>query len=473
VKSLQELGKKIRECTVCEISNNTKNKTIGKGSKNPDLLFVGLNPGREENETGVPFVGPSGKLLDKWMKYLGLDNRNCAVINLVKCYTPNASLLNGDEIENCRPFYDAQVKLLNPKIIIALGAEVFRELTGSKEPMMRAAGKFYGNVFAMPHPSYFVRKGGYGWEEYLKNLRDNLYPDTGGKVPQKYAPLHCHSEYSVTDGAGRLADLVQYAVDLKFPAMALTDHGTIAGWYEFSQVCLEKGIKPIFGVEFYVTTGYELKDKMRYHLVALAKNKEGLDNIFKLNTIAHVDGFYYKPRITLEDVIKYKEGLVILSACTIGVVTRRLLDGDVDDAYEVAKTLRNEFGDDFYLELQPHYEYDEQHVANEFIIKMADELGIKLVVTTDVHYKNTEAKELHNALKAIGFRKKYGEVSFTGDTHCLLDTSELQDAAGKVQVPQERLQIAMDNTLEVAEKCNAELKGYDTVIPKFSVGEEE
>ena len=111
VKSLKDLVKRIKDCNECKISENTKNKTIGKGSKNPRVLFVGLNPGKAENETGVPFVGPSGKLLDKWIKFLGLDNNNCAVINLIKCFTPNASLLNGDEFEKCRHFYDAQVEL--------------------------------------------------------------------------------------------------------------------------------------------------------------------------------------------------------------------------------------------------------------------------------------------------------------------------------------------------------------------------
>lgn len=464
---MKDLVKRIKDCNECKISENTKNKTIGKGSKNPRVLFVGLNPGKAENETGVPFVGPSGKLLDKWIKFLGLDNNNCAVINLIKCFTPNASLLNGDEFEKCRHFYDAQVELLKPDIIVALGADVFKALTGSKDAIMNAAGNFYGNVYAMPHPSYFVRKGGYGWEPYLNDLKVALYPETKGETPQKYAPLHCHTEYSVTDGAGRLSDLVQYAVDLKFPAMAITDHGTIAGWHEFNKLCLEKGIKPIFGVEFYVTTDYERKDKERYHLVLLAKNKTGLDNIFKLNTIAHVDGFYYKPRITLDDVIKYKEGTVALSACTLGIVAKRLLDGDVDEAYDVAKTLRDEFGEDFYLEVQPHYEYDEQHVTNDVILDMCESLNIKSVITTDVHYKNVESKELHNALKAIGFRKLYGEFTFTGDTHCLLTTDELEEAASKVNVPREKFLEATKNTLEIADKCNAELNAYETIIPKF------
>lgn len=465
---MEKLVEQIRECSQCGISKSTKNKTIGKGAKNPRVLFVGLNPGRAENETGVPFVGPSGRLLDKWIQYLGLDNESCAVINLIKCFTPNASLLAGDEKDNCRPFYDAQVNLLNPEIIVALGADVFHAITDSDDPIMRAAGKFYDNVYAMPHPSYFVRKGGYGWEVYFNALREYLYQGTQGKIPQKYAPLHCHSEYSVTDGAGRLSDLVQYAVDLGFPAMALTDHGTIAGWYEFGQLCKEKGIKPIYGVEFYVTTDYERKDRERYHLVVLAKNQTGLDNIYKLNTIAHVSGFYYKPRVTLDDVIKYKDGLVVLSACTIGVVTKRALDGDVDDAYTVAETLKKEFGEDFYLEVQPHHEYDEQHTANEFILSMAKELGIKTVITTDVHYKNVQSKELHNALKAIGFRKKYGEFTFTGDTHCLLDTNELREAGLQVKIDSESIRESMKNTLEIVEKCNPELKAHDTVIPKFT-----
>jgi uracil-DNA glycosylase family 4 len=468
---LRELAEEIKKCDLCKISQNTKNKTIGKGSTTPRILFVGLNPGKQENETGIPFIGPSGKLLDKWIKFLGLSSDNCAVINLVKCYTPNASMLNGDETEKCFHFYERQIELLDPEIIVALGSDVFHKLTDSKEPIMKAAGQFYDNVFVMPHPSYFVRKGGYGWEQYLNGLKEYLYAETSGNIPQSYVPLHCHTEYSVTDGAGRLSDLVQYAVDLGFPAMAITDHGTIAGWYEFNQQCKLKGIKPIFGVEFYVTTDYERKDRVRYHLVALAKNEKGMDNLFKLNTIAHVSGFYYKPRITLDDVIRYKDGLVILSACTIGVVAKRLLDGEVDDSYSTAQLLQKEFGEDFYLELQPHTEYEDQHTVNEFIIKMSGELGIPLVLTTDVHYRNRDCKELHNALKAIGFHKKYGEVSFTGDTHCLLDSDELMEMARKTNIDSATVKEAMKNTLEVSDKCNPELKFHETVIPKFNVGD--
>ena len=137
----------------------------------------------------------------------------------------------------------------------------------------------------------------------------------------------------------------------------------------------------------------------------------------------------------------------------------------------VMELLKEEFGDDFYVELQVHY-FPEQLTANPMLLKIMDELDVKPIITTDVHYANKEKKEVHNALKAISFNKKYGEANFTGDTHCLMSSKDLEVAALKTNITKKVFDLAAEVTLEVAEKCNGRLEKYDTVIPQFEIPEE-
>lgn len=478
---MQRLVKQIQECNRCEISKQTKHKTIGKGAKrNVKVLFVGLNPGKEENETGIPFVGSSGKLLNRWIDFLGLDPTSYAVVNLIKCYTPTQDSLRGCEATNCFPFLERQIQTLNPDYIVTLGDIVYRQLV---EPLVYTISTVEGNfmpskfkeangtIFVMKHPSYYLRQGGIGWRGPLKMLAEVLGTvDAVESANQKpnYIPLHVHSEYSITDGSGTTEDLVKQAKDMGFRALALTDHGTIAGWYEFQKLCEENEVRPILGIEFYVTTHYDNKSQKRYHLVALAKNQEGIKNLLKLNTIANVEGYYYKPRITLDDIIEHKEGLVVLTACTSGVISQRILDGDVDEAYEVAELLKKEFGDDFYIELQNHY-FTDQLTVNKVLLNMIEEMDIKPIISCDVHYRTKEQKELHNAIKAISFKKKYGEVSFEGDTHCLLSFNELRKTALRTNITKDIFDQAVLNTKIVASKCRGKLEKYKALIPKFEV----
>jgi len=465
---VKELVKNILECKKCKIADDTKNKVVGKGSKEPKVLFVGLNPGVEENEAGVPFVGKSGKLLDKWIDYLGLKKSEVAIINLIKCYTPNAKGLEREYFENCLSFFHEQLDFLKPDIVIILGLDVYNFLFNSNDKMGDLIGEkfIYHDFKVLPfyHPSYFVRKGGYGWEEPLSKIKKHLTDDISF-----YAPLHVHTEYSVGDGSGRIEDNLAYAKSVGFESCAITDHGTIAGHWQHAKACEELGIKPIFGIEFYVINSYEEKNDKRYHLVALAKNLKGLLNLYKLNSIAH-ENFYYKPRIALDDVFKYKEGLVVTSACTLGVIGQKVIDGELEEAKMTMLQLKKEFGDDFYLEFQPH-DFDHQHIINPLLAKWGRENNIKTIIATDVHYKNKASKKVHNAIKAIAFNKKYGEASFTGDTHCFLTPDELLKDAQKVKLNEEEIQEAMKNTLEVANKCKATIKPSKGIMPKFKRGE--
>lgn len=501
---MDELIRRIKECELCSISKDTKNKSIGRGSKNPKYLFVGLNPGREENETGRPFDGPSGKMLDTWVEYLEIKPTEYAVVNLIKCYTPNESALKGDEAEKCGKFLGKQIEMLDPDYIIMLGAKPTQFLLDTKIGITKLAGRMFqrptlGTYYIpLPHPSYYLRHGGQGWEEDLalvkRNITENItsmshpseikgfselnritmekveeVPDEVNHIlPQEYVPLHVHTTYSVTDSATKIRDLVKSAKEMGFDALAITDHGTVGGWLEFKQACEEYDMKSIYGIEFYIADDYTNKDTTRTHVVALAKDRDGIKNIFKLNDIAHREGFYYKPRILLEHLFEHGDGLVILSACTGGFISRHILEDNIEQAKELAQKFLDRFGKDFYLEVQPH-DFEDQHKVNPNIIKMSKELAIPFVITTDSHYITKEDKKAHDAIKAISFRKMMGEAGFSIDTNFVMTTDELYDYAKKAKVDSGDVEMGMRATRAIANKCNAELERYNNALPRFEV----
>jgi len=220
-----------------------------------------------------------------------------------------------------------------------------------------------------------------------------------------FVHLHLHSEYSLLDGACRIGDLVQKAVDLNMPAIGLTDHGVMYGSMEFYQKCKAKGIKPLVGCEVYVATrSRQQRESKRLddsqHLVLLAMNEVGYRNLLKLVSFASLEGFYYKPRIDKELLFQYSEGLICLSACLGGEVPEHLMDGNYEKALRSACEFRELFGDRYYLELQDHT-LEKQRIVNEQLIKMSRELKIPMVATNDVHYLNDTDADPHQVLLCV------------------------------------------------------------------------
>ena len=226
-------------------------------------------------------------------------------------------------------------------------------------------------------------------------------------APNDFTHLHVHSEFSLLDGLGRITDLVDSAAQQGFDSLAITDHGALYGAVGFYQACVNKGIKPIIGVETYVArrsmTEKEGKaDAQPYHLILLAKDDVGYRNLCRLVTDAHVDGYYYKPRIDREHLARYSEGLVGLSACLGGEVARAL---EVDD-WELARSVAGEYGEilgpgNFFLELQDHG-MAEQKALNEKLLRLAPETGLPLVVTNDLHYVHEVQADAHDVLLCVG-----------------------------------------------------------------------
>ena len=252
-------------------------------------------------------------------------------------------------------------------------------------------------------------------------------------APNDFTHLHVHSEFSLLDGLGRINDLVDSAAQQGFDSLAITDHGALYGAVAFFQAATAKGIRPIIGVETYVArrsmTDKEGKaDAQPFHLVLLARDDVGYRNLCRLVTDAHLDGYYYKPRIDREHLAKYSQGLVGLSACLGGEIPRAL---ETDD-WESARRLAGEYGeifgkDGFFLELQDHG-LAEQRRLNEQLIRLAPEVGLPLVVTNDLHYVHQAQAEAHDVLLCVGTGNNLdtpGRMRFEGTEFYLKSTAEM------------------------------------------------
>lgn len=303
---------------------------------------------------------------------------------------------------------------------------------------------------------------------------------------KEFVHLHNHSDYSLQDGAARIKDLVQAAIQNKMKALALTDHGNLFGAVEFYEEATKNGIKPIIGMEAYITidgnrfsrpqsavddndyNGKTKRVKHYNHLVLLAKDEIGFKNLSILSTKGYLEGYYYKPRIDFDLLTEYKDGLICLSACAAGVISYHLLNNDYERAKENAAKYKELFGDDFYVEIQNHH-MDIDKVLLENLPKIAKELNIKLVATNDVHYIKPEHAIPHNILLQISNSRgesDYKTLRYGTDQIYFKSTYEMIELFGDFP-------DAIKNTLEIAEKVNFELKKGKNYLPDFKIPEGE
>ena len=288
----------------------------------------------------------------------------------------------------------------------------------------------------------------------------------------KFVHLHIHSEFSLLDGANRIKDLPVRAKELGMDAMAITDHGVMYGVIDFYKACKKEGIKPIIGCEMYVAPRSRLDkdpvlDKQYNHLILLAKNNEGYKNLSKLVSIGFVEGYYYKPRIDLEVLEKYHEGIICLSACLAGSLSQAILNGNIEKAEEIALWHKNLFKDDYYIEIQNNG-IQEQVMVNQKLIQIARKLDIPLVATNDAHYLKKEDAYNHEVLLCIQTGKRMSDVD-----RMRFDTEDLY-----VKSPEEMSDYfsafpdAIENTAKIAEKCNVDFEFGHTILPNYDVPEE-
>jgi DNA polymerase-3 subunit alpha len=283
-----------------------------------------------------------------------------------------------------------------------------------------------------------------------------------------FTHLHVHSEYSLLDGLCRIGALVARARELGMDSLALTDHGVLYGAIEFYTAATEAGLNPIIGVEGYLAPrGVESRtpaDKQPYHIVLLAKNEVGYRNLLALVTRAHVEGFYYKPRIDRRWLVERAEGLIVLSACNNGEIPRLIAEGRRDEAAAAARWYREVFGDDFYLEIQEHGNPEHRAVFRQ-VLELGRELGIPVVATNDVHYLNREDAPTHDILLCIGTNTTIHDekrLRLGGDSFYLKSPAEMAELFA--DVPE-----VIENTRRVAEKCQLRLDFSRLHLPEIEI----
>ncbi len=273
---------------------------------------------------------------------------------------------------------------------------------------------------------------------------------------KNFVHLHVHTEYSLLDGCAKISNLVKKVKENGGTAVAMTDHGNMAGALTFYVECYKNGIKPLIGCEFYVC--FDRKQKSgkadAAHLVLIAKNNEGYHNLLKLNGIAATEGFYYKPRIDYEVLEKHSKGLICLSACLAGHIPQFLLQRRYDEAKDLALRLKGMFDEgDFYIELQNH-NLPEQIEILEPLNKLAKEIGVKTVATNDAHYIDREDAEMQDVLMCVQMGRYLDETNrlkFSTDEFYVKTREEMEEVLGAY--PE-----ALDTTNEIAEKCFVTIK---------------
>ena len=282
-----------------------------------------------------------------------------------------------------------------------------------------------------------------------------------------FCHLHTHTEYSLLDGLCRIRELVSHAKSLGQTALAITDHGALYGAMEFYKECKAQGLKPIIGCEFYVAVG-EMSDRATpgyYHLTLLAKNEEGLKNLYRLSTLSFRDGFYYKPRIDKNLLKNHTDGLICLSGCLQGELSQKILLGDLSGARKTAEEYREMFAPgDYYIEVHNHFLPEERTVMPQ-LLKLAGELGIGAVCANDVHYIQKEDHEIQDILLCVQMQRQVNETD-----RIRMETKEfyLKSYEEMAELfPKELL----DTTLEIAEKCNLEIPFGVFRFPKYPLDE--
>ncbi|CEN85748.1 DNA polymerase III subunit alpha [Paraclostridium sordellii] len=289
-------------------------------------------------------------------------------------------------------------------------------------------------------------------------------------MSKDFVHLHVHTEYSLLDGFSRVKNLVARAKELNMSAVAITDHGCMFGAIDFFKVAKAEGIKPIIGCEVY-TAPRSMRDKdpnydkSQGHLILLAKDMQGYQNLIKLVSEAYVQGFYYKPRVDIDEISKYSEGIIALSACLAGDVSQALMNRNYEKAKSIALRYKEIFGEDnYYIEIQDH-NLPEQKEVNSELIKLSKEIGVGLVATNDVHYVRKEDSKIHDILMCIQMGKTVNDparMRFGSDEFYLKSRQEMESVFPDVQE-------ALDNTVKIAQRCNVEFDFNTIHLPQYDV----
>lgn len=284
-----------------------------------------------------------------------------------------------------------------------------------------------------------------------------------------FVHLHVHTQYSLLDGLSKIPDLIARVKDHHQTAVAITDHGVMYGVVHFYNACKREGIKPIIGVEAYMSAGSRLEKQPKmgadaYHLTLLAKNNQGYKNLMKMVSNAHLEGYSYRPRIDFELLTQYHQGIIATTGCSSGLIPRLLYENENEKAIEWLKKFHTLFHNDFYIEIQAHPQVEIVESIRPLLISLAHKYGIPLLATNDVHYVDRDDADAQDALLAIQTRKTIDDQNrlsmLDSPDFYLRSTQEMQELFSSV--PE-----ALENTVKVADKCNVDIPIGKMIFPEF------
>ena len=288
----------------------------------------------------------------------------------------------------------------------------------------------------------------------------------------RFSHLHCHTQYSLLDGAARIQTLLERAAEYEIEAVAITDHGNLFGVPEFYRTAEKIGIQPIIGCEFYLTPAsrHDRNERTRYHQVLLAKNETGYRNLIKLSSLSYLEGYYYKPRIDHELLTQYHEGLIATTCCLQGEIPQTILHKGEEAARRLFEWYLELFGEDYYIEIQDHG-LPEQKKVNAILLRWAQEYGVKVIATNDVHYVDRADFEPHDVLLCLQTGKDMSDPSrlrFDNDQFYLKSPAEMRQAL-LADIEPRLVDEMMANTGEVADKCRFQLPTGKLLMPHYPI----
>ena len=286
-----------------------------------------------------------------------------------------------------------------------------------------------------------------------------------------FSHLHCHTQYSLLDGAARIKKLLARTAELGQSALAITDHGNLFGVPEFFTSAQKLGVQPIIGCEFYVTPSgmQDRSDRTRYHQVLLAKNEEGYKNLIRLSSLSYSDGYYYKPRLDKETLKAHRNGLIATTCCLQGEVLQTILKQSDDQARRIFEWYLEVFEDDYYIEIQDH-DIQDQHQCNEVLLRWAAEYNVKVIATNDVHYVDQDDAKAQDVLLCLQTGKDLNDpnrMRFENDQFYLKSTEQMQSALHRLD-PVLR-DTVLDTTREIVDKCHFELPMGQLLMPHYPI----
>jgi DNA polymerase-3 subunit alpha len=414
------------ECQACPLLKLECNKEFVKPSGYPRarVMLVGMNP--SHNRRGNHVFGPEDSnhydMMKEMLAEVGLSFETVYITNIQKCSTED-NKIDLKVLPTCiSQKFVRELEIVDPELIICLGETVSNIFGLAFDHYAGPVKNGNYTIARAYHPSFFARKGGVGASDNFSHLKELIK-----KIKVKnFVNLHVHNEFSIRDGIGTAEEHIIWALKHKSPAVSLTNHGNISVFFKQYEAARKVGIKPIFGTEAYMIADRaalmpfigskedgaveqrKIHGNPRHHILLIAKNYTGLKNLFKITSLSFIESFYRFPLIDFKLLSENKEGIIVSTACAGGELNRLLEHDKMDEARAYVKKYKDEFGDNFYIELMS-MDYSHQWRLNPKLWAIAKEMGVTPIVTTDAHYLYPNDQKVHEAILLLQTKKSYTE----------------------------------------------------------------